>query len=97
MRNRTVMGMAGAAVLATVAATVGYASASNAVSAGSSPIFTTLPRTGPITAMAAHRDALHTGAAQSCIAHGQTCTINGTPCCNSKDSCKGTFPNTTCQ
>lgn len=44
-----------------------------------------------------HKDALHKRVAQSCIAHGQTCTINGTPCCNSADACKGTFPNTYCQ
>ena len=30
-------------------------------------------------------------------AYDQTCTLNGTPCCNSSDTCKGTFPNTTCQ
>jgi hypothetical protein len=32
-----------------------------------------------------------------CIAHGQACVINGTPCCVSTDACKGAFPNTTCQ
>jgi hypothetical protein len=33
--------------------------------------------------------------AQSCIAKGQTCVINGTPCC--AGSCQGNFPNTYCQ
>ncbi|MCC2111932.1 MAG: hypothetical protein KDJ16_07855 [Hyphomicrobiales bacterium] len=32
----------------------------------------------------------------SCIDHGQTCTLNGTPCCDPYD-CKGSFPNTTCK
>ena len=36
-------------------------------------------------------------AQSQCIDHGQTCTINGTPCCQSTDSCTGKFPNTTCQ
>jgi hypothetical protein len=33
---------------------------------------------------------------QNCIAHGQTCTLYGTPCC-APYSCRGRFPNTTCQ
>jgi hypothetical protein len=32
-----------------------------------------------------------------CIAHGQTCVINGTACCSSRDTCSGNFPNTYCQ
>jgi hypothetical protein len=31
-----------------------------------------------------------------CIEEGQTCVLNGTPCCGSYE-CKGSFPNTTCQ
>jgi hypothetical protein len=34
--------------------------------------------------------------AQSCIAQGQACVINGTPCCGTA-TCQGKFPNTTCQ
>ena len=33
---------------------------------------------------------------QSCIAQGQICTLNGTPCC-APHRCGGRFPNTTCQ
>jgi hypothetical protein len=33
---------------------------------------------------------------QSCIQKGQTCTRFGTPCCDPY-TCKGAFPNTTCQ
>jgi hypothetical protein len=40
-----------------------------------------------------HRPTL---AQDQCIADGQTCTLNGTPCCGT-EKCKGTFPNTTCQ
>ncbi len=38
----------------------------------------------------------HSALAQSCIGQGQTCTLNGTPCCAGY-SCQGQFPNTTCQ
>lgn len=33
---------------------------------------------------------------QSCIGQGRVCVLNGTPCCNPY-SCKGPFPNTSCQ
>jgi hypothetical protein len=36
------------------------------------------------------------GVAQNCIAKGQTCVLNGTPCC-AGTSCQGNFPNTYCQ
>jgi hypothetical protein len=32
-----------------------------------------------------------------CIAHGETCTLHGTPCCDDADECGGKFPNTICQ
>jgi|GEM_PF-2358544 len=32
-----------------------------------------------------------------CVEDGQTCVIGGTPCCNSAATCRGKFPNTTCQ
>ncbi len=31
-----------------------------------------------------------------CVEKDQACTIGGTPCCNNL-TCKGRFPNTTCQ
>lgn len=34
--------------------------------------------------------------AQNCIGPGQACVLNGTPCCAGY-SCRGRFPNTTCQ
>ncbi|MHB1955018.1 MAG: hypothetical protein ACYCOU_14875 [Sulfobacillus sp.] len=34
--------------------------------------------------------------AQNCIGPGETCILNGTPCCAGY-SCRGRFPNTTCQ
>jgi hypothetical protein len=40
----------------------------------------------------ARADALNA----SCIESGQTCTLHGTPCCGAY-TCKGKFPNTTCQ
>ena len=60
-----------------------------------SPALAAIQQAARIAPMVSH--APHMRVAQSCIAHNQTCTINGTPCCNSTDSCKGTFPNTTCQ
>jgi hypothetical protein len=36
------------------------------------------------------------GAGQSCIGSGQACTLYGTPCCDPY-TCRGQFPNTTCQ
>ena len=33
---------------------------------------------------------------QGCIECGQTCVLGGTPCC-APCTCKGKFPNTTCQ
>jgi hypothetical protein len=56
-----------------------------------------MPQTARITRMVSYKDATHTRVAQSCIAHGSTCTLGGTPCCNSSDTCKGPFPNTICQ
>lgn len=35
------------------------------------------------------------GQGQQCIATGQVCVLNGTPCCSG--SCSGNFPNTYCQ
>ena len=62
-----------------------------------SPALADVPQVARITHMASHKDAVHVRVAQSCIAHGGTCTLGGTPCCNSGDTCKGPFPNTTCQ
>jgi hypothetical protein len=45
----------------------------------------------------AHKNVLHTRVAQSCIAVGQACVLNGTPCCGSATCTGGTFPNTTCK
>jgi len=38
----------------------------------------------------------HRARAQNCIGPGQACVLNGTPCCGGY-SCRGRFPNTTCQ
>ncbi len=38
----------------------------------------------------------HLAALPQCVDPGQTCVIGGTPCCGS-NTCKGEFPNTTCQ
>jgi len=35
------------------------------------------------------------GQGQQCIATGQVCVLNGTPCCSG--SCSGKFPNTYCR
>lgn len=92
MRNWKVIGIVSAAVLAATAMASAYAPVSM-----NTPSVTALPQTQHMTYATAHKDVLHTRVAQSCIAHNGTCVINGTPCCNATDSCKGTFPNTTCQ
>lgn len=33
----------------------------------------------------------------NCVDSGGTCVIGGTRCCNAAETCKGKFPNTTCQ
>ncbi|HTW34606.1 MAG TPA: hypothetical protein VMD53_08305 [Rhizomicrobium sp.] len=90
MRNWKMVGVVSAAVLAATVMASAYAPISvNAPAAAAlTPHMTYAP---------AHKDVLHTRVAQSCIAHGGTCVINGTPCCNSTDSCRGAFPNTYCQ
>lgn len=95
MRNWKTITIAAALCLtaATAVALAAYIPAPHSVS----PALGAAPQAARITHMVSYKDALHTRVAQSCIAHNQTCTINGTPCCNSTDSCKGTFPNTTCQ
>lgn len=47
-------------------------------------------------AFATSQDKIFNQIGDDCIEQGQTCTLNGTPCC-SPYHCKGTFPNTTCQ
>jgi hypothetical protein len=90
MRNWKAIGIVSAAVLAATIMASAYAPIS-----ANTPSVTALPQ--HMTYAPAHRNVLHTRVAQSCIAHGGTCVINGTPCCNATDSCKGTFPNTYCQ
>lgn len=94
MRNWKTITIAAALCLtaATAVALAAYAPAPNSVS----PTLAAMPQAARITPMVSYKSALHL-AQNQCIAHGQTCTVNGTPCCNSTDSCKGTFPNTTCQ
>ena len=92
MRNWKVIGIVSAAVLAATVMASGYAPTS-----ANAPSVTLLSKTAHMSYAPAHKDVLHTRVAQSCIAHGGTCVINGTPCCNASDSCKGPFPNTTCQ
>jgi hypothetical protein len=36
------------------------------------------------------------GLAQQCIPRGQTCVVNGTPCC-AGSTCQGKFPYTSCR
>jgi hypothetical protein len=90
MRNWKTIGIVSAAVLVATVMASAYA-----------PISANAPSVAALsqhmTYAAAHKDVLHTRVAQSCIAHGGTCVINGTPCCNATDSCRGTFPNTYCQ
>jgi hypothetical protein len=81
-----------AAIVAAAAMASAYAPIS--ANAPSTAVHAQMPH---MTYAPTHKDALHTRVAQSCIAHGGTCVINGTPCCNATDSCKGTFPNTYCQ
>ncbi len=89
MRNWKMIGTVSAALLAAAVMASAYAPISaNAPS---------LSKTAHMSYASARKDVLHTRVAQSCIAHGGTCVINGTPCCNASDSCKGPFPNTTCQ
>ena len=92
MRNWKVIGILSAAALATAVMASAYAPISANV-----PSVAALPQAPHISYASTHKDVLHTRVAQSCIAHGGTCVINGTPCCNATDSCKGTFPNTYCQ
>lgn len=91
MRNWKMIGVVSAVVLA-AAAVAAY----GPMPAGS-PTRAALPRTVHITYAATHRDVLHTRVAQSCIAVGQACVINGTPCCGSATCTGGSFPNTTCK
>ena len=90
MRNWKTIGAISAAVLAAAWLASAYAPVSANVPSVATP-------TQHMTYAPAHKDVLHTRVAQSCIAHGGTCVINGTPCCNSTDSCRGAFPNTYCQ
>jgi hypothetical protein len=90
MRNWKTTGFVSAAVLAATVMASAYAPISS-----NNPSVTA--QTQHMSYASARKDVLHTRVAQSCIAHGGTCVINGTPCCNASDSCKGPFPNTTCQ
>jgi uncharacterized protein (UPF0333 family) len=90
MRNWKVIGIVSAAILAAAVMASAYAPIS-------APSVAVLSKTAHMTYAPAHKNVLHTRVAQSCIAHNGTCVINGTPCCNATDSCKGPFPNTTCQ
>jgi len=92
MRNRKMIGLVSAAALAAAVMASAYAPISV-----NTPSATALPQTQHLSYASTHKNVLHTRVAQSCIAHGGTCVINGTPCCNASDSCKGPFPNTTCQ
>lgn len=95
MHNWKTMTIAAALCLtaATAVALTAYTPAPSSVS----PTLAAMPQAARIAPMISYAHAPHMRVAQSCIAHNQTCTINGTPCCNSSDSCKGPFPNTTCQ
>jgi hypothetical protein len=95
MRNWKTITIAAALCLAaaTAVALAVYSPAPNSAP----PALAEVPHAARVSHMVTYKDALHMRVAQSCIAHNQTCTINGTPCCNSSDTCKGTFPNTTCQ
>jgi hypothetical protein len=95
MRNWKTITIAVALCL-TAATAVAFAAYTPAPGSAS-PALAEVQQAARITHMASHMDALHTRVAQSCIAHGSTCTLGGTPCCNSGDTCKGPFPNTTCQ
>jgi hypothetical protein len=90
MRNWKMIGVLSAVVLA---ATV-MASAYAPISANAPSIAT---QTLHMTYAPAHKNVLHTRVAQSCIAVGQACVLNGTPCCGSATCTGGTFPNTTCK
>jgi hypothetical protein len=92
MRNWKMTGIAALVVLA--AAATAAAPASVGTSGATNPA--TSQRTPNVSYTAAHVDVTHV-AQTNCIEHGQTCTLNGTACCDSTDECKGTFPNTTCQ
>lgn len=96
MRNWKPIGFAFAAVLATAAVAVAYSPTRGSVVKSSSPALAMSARLANVTYTAAHKDVMHTRVAQSCIAVGQACVLNGTPCCGTA-TCKGTFPNTTCQ
>jgi hypothetical protein len=92
MGSWKMIGIVSTAVLAAAITASAYAPISSNVASVAA-----LPRAPHISFASTHKDVLHTRVAQSCIAHGGTCVINGTPCCNAGDSCKGTFPNTYCQ
>jgi hypothetical protein len=92
MRNWKIVGVVSVAILAATVMASTYAPTSTYA-----PSIAALPLAPRISYMSTHKDTLHMRVAQSCIAHNQTCTLNGTPCCNSSDTCKGSFPNTTCQ
>ena len=61
---------------------------------GGSQNLTTVPSSS--LARLSESDAKRGPVGQSCIGGGETCTLHGTPCC-APYTCKGRFPNTTCQ
>jgi hypothetical protein len=62
------------------------------------PNETANPLAAPASYGSSHVKMSRERVAQSqCIDHGQTCVLNGTPCCLATDACSGTFPNTICQ
>jgi hypothetical protein len=84
------------AFVATAAAvSLASAQAQDAVGAASTQSVFERPNTSPtrFTPVGADGRAV---LAQQCIARGEACTINGTPCCAASE-CKGTFPYTSCQ
>lgn len=95
MRNWKMLGLASAAVL--VAAAAIFSLSPDKAAVASVPSVVTSSQIANVSHAASYTAMSHMRVAQSCIEHGQTCTINGTPCCQSNDACKGTFPNTTCQ
>jgi hypothetical protein len=93
MRNWRMLSLVSAILLVAVAAT--YLPAS--IKAAAASVSAVAPSS--LTANLSHvpLGGMSRVAQSQCIDHGQTCTINGTPCCQSTDSCSGTFPNTICQ
>lgn len=65
--------------------------AADRISIGDAAFLATL--IAPPKAAMSHRGTLID---DDCIADGQACVLHGTPCCGT-DTCKGKFPNTTCQ